>query len=149
MCLSWLQDKQLQSSRGIIIANQTLVLQGISKATHGQYMCRATNPQGTVGSNEVYLDVKCKLFKWNIFCLTDCFAENFSFICVLHFCGKEKNLVMYIVWLLLRTHIYISASIYRSLANGVWFASNFPRELYDFIPQNRLYILSDGKHEVR
>lgn len=55
-----LQDKQLHSSRGIIIANQTLVLQGISKATHGQYMCRATNLQGTVGSNEVYLDVKCK-----------------------------------------------------------------------------------------
>lgn len=89
-CLSWLQDKQLQSSRGIIIANQTLVLQGISKATHGQYMCRATNPQGTVGSNEVYLDVKCKLFKWNIFYLTDCFAENFSFMCVILLWKGEK-----------------------------------------------------------
>ncbi|XP_055387368.1 uncharacterized protein LOC129615952 isoform X2 [Condylostylus longicornis] len=51
-------DKQLHSSRGIIISNQTLVLQGISKITHGQYFCRASNIQGTVSSNEVYLDVK-------------------------------------------------------------------------------------------
>ncbi|XP_073845345.1 sidestep V [Musca autumnalis] len=51
-------DKQLHSSRGIIISNQTLVLQAISKASHGQYFCRATNIQGSVSSNEVYLDVK-------------------------------------------------------------------------------------------
>ncbi|KAM7345261.1 sidestep V [Cochliomyia hominivorax] len=51
-------DKQLHSSRGIIISNQTLVLQGISKSSHGQYFCRATNIQGSVSSNEVYLDVK-------------------------------------------------------------------------------------------
>ncbi|KAH8252583.1 hypothetical protein KR032_000656, partial [Drosophila birchii] len=51
-------DKQLHSSRGIIISNQTLVLQGISKSSHGQYFCRATNLQGSVSSNEVYLDVK-------------------------------------------------------------------------------------------
>uniref|UniRef100_A0A1A9WIC2 Ig-like domain-containing protein n=1 Tax=Glossina brevipalpis TaxID=37001 RepID=A0A1A9WIC2_9MUSC len=51
-------DKQLHSSRGIIISNQTLVLQGISKGSHGQYFCRATNIQGSVSSNEVYLDVK-------------------------------------------------------------------------------------------
>lgn len=51
---------QLFSSRGIIITNQTLVLQGIAKATHGHYVCRATNPQGTIGSNRVYVDVKCK-----------------------------------------------------------------------------------------
>ncbi|KAH8305876.1 hypothetical protein KR018_000382, partial [Drosophila ironensis] len=51
-------DKQLHSSRGIIISNQTLVLQGISKSSHGQYFCRAGNLQGSVSSNEVYLDVK-------------------------------------------------------------------------------------------
>ncbi|XP_017005891.2 neural cell adhesion molecule 1-A [Drosophila takahashii] len=51
-------DKQLHSSRGIIISNQTLVLQGISKSSHGQYFCRASNLQGSVSSNEVYLDVK-------------------------------------------------------------------------------------------
>ncbi|XP_049308950.1 uncharacterized protein LOC105230208 [Bactrocera dorsalis] len=51
-------DKQLHLSRGVIISNQTLVLQGISKISHGQYFCRATNIQGSVSSNEVYLDVK-------------------------------------------------------------------------------------------
>lgn len=54
------QDKELHSSRGIIITNQTLVLQGISKSTHGQYICQATNTQGTVNSNEVFLNVKCR-----------------------------------------------------------------------------------------
>ncbi|GAB0086941.1 hypothetical protein DMENIID0001_011680 [Sergentomyia squamirostris] len=51
-------EKQLFSSRGVIISNQTLVLQAISKASHGQYMCRSENAQGTVSSNDVYLDVK-------------------------------------------------------------------------------------------
>lgn len=55
-----LQDKQLHASRRIIISNQTLVLQSITKASHGQYMCRATNLQGSVSSNDVYVDVKCK-----------------------------------------------------------------------------------------
>lgn len=55
-----LQDKQLHSSRGIIISNQSLVLQSISKASFGQYFCRATNVQGSVSSNEVFLDIKCK-----------------------------------------------------------------------------------------
>lgn len=47
---------------------------------------------------------------------------------VLYFCEKAKNLVIYCL-----AGVF---SIHRSLANGVWFASNFPRELYDFIPQN-------------
>ncbi|CAO1420449.1 unnamed protein product [Diamesa hyperborea] len=51
-------NKPLQSSRGIIITNQSLVLQSISKQTHGQYMCRANNAQGTVSSNDLYLDIK-------------------------------------------------------------------------------------------
>lgn len=54
------QNNPLQSSRGVIITNQTLVLQSISKQTHGQYMCRATNAQGSVSSNDLYLDVKCE-----------------------------------------------------------------------------------------
>ncbi|KNC28310.1 hypothetical protein FF38_05180 [Lucilia cuprina] len=46
-------DKQLHSSRGIIISNQTLVLQGIPKSSHGQYFCRATNIQGSVSNPPV------------------------------------------------------------------------------------------------
>lgn len=51
-------DNKLNSARGILISNQTLVLQSISKHTHGKYFCLATNIQGSVSSNEVYLDVK-------------------------------------------------------------------------------------------
>lgn len=53
-------NKPLQPTRGVIITNQSLVLQSISKQTHGQYMCRATNAQGSVSSNDLYLDIKCK-----------------------------------------------------------------------------------------
>ncbi|XP_055919281.1 uncharacterized protein LOC129951237 [Eupeodes corollae] len=51
-------DKKLNSARGILISNQTLVLQSISKFSHGKYFCLATNIQGSVSSNEVFLDVK-------------------------------------------------------------------------------------------
>lgn len=60
-------NKPLQPTRGVIITNQSLVLQSISKQTHGQYMCRAYNTQGAVSSNDLYLDIKCKSRKqWNI-----------------------------------------------------------------------------------
>lgn len=56
-------NKPLQPTRGVIITNQSLVLQSISKQTHGQYMCRASNTQGSVSSNDLYLDIKCE-FLW-------------------------------------------------------------------------------------
>ena len=59
-------NKPLHSSRGIIITNQSLVLQSISKQTHGQYMCRAANSQGSVSSNDLYLDIKCELLAKSI-----------------------------------------------------------------------------------
>ncbi|EDS42055.1 conserved hypothetical protein [Culex quinquefasciatus] len=58
--IEWFHNnKLLQSARGIIISNQTLVLQSITKATHGEYMCKAANTLGTVTSNQLYLDIKC------------------------------------------------------------------------------------------
>ncbi|XP_055549461.1 nephrin isoform X1 [Wyeomyia smithii] len=57
--IEWFHNsKLLQPARGIIISNQTLVLQTITKATHGEYMCRAANTLGTVNSNQLYLDIK-------------------------------------------------------------------------------------------
>ncbi|XP_039431401.1 nephrin [Culex pipiens pallens] len=57
--IEWFHNnKLLQSARGIIISNQTLVLQSITKATHGEYMCKAANTLGTVTSNQLYLDIK-------------------------------------------------------------------------------------------
>lgn len=62
--IEWFHNNQpLQQARGVIITNQSLVLQSISKKTHGQYMCRAGNTQGTVSSNDLYLDIKCEYFK--------------------------------------------------------------------------------------
>jgi hypothetical protein len=59
--IEWFHNNQpLQQTRGVIITNQSLVLQSISKKTHGQYMCRAGNAQGSVSSNDLYLDIKCK-----------------------------------------------------------------------------------------
>lgn len=55
-------NKVLQPTRGVIITNQSLVLQSITKQTHGQYMCRASNTQGSVSSNDLYLDIKCKCY---------------------------------------------------------------------------------------
>ncbi|EAT42917.1 AAEL005560-PA, partial [Aedes aegypti] len=64
--IEWFHNnKLLQSARGVIISNQTLVLQSITRATHGEYMCKAANTLGTVNSNQLYLDIKyppvCKL----------------------------------------------------------------------------------------
>lgn len=57
--IEWFHNnKLLQSARGIIISNQTLVLQSITRATHGEYMCKAANTLGTVNSNQLYLDIK-------------------------------------------------------------------------------------------
>ncbi|XP_071550563.1 neural cell adhesion molecule 2-like [Panulirus ornatus] len=45
-------------SGGIIQSNRSLVLQGLSKTSSGQYTCSASNLQGTCGSNAVQLSVK-------------------------------------------------------------------------------------------
>ncbi|GLV36158.1 sidestep VIII [Carabus blaptoides fortunei] len=43
---------------GIIVSNQTLVLQSVSKTTSGIYTCIATNTEGSRDSNPIHLDVK-------------------------------------------------------------------------------------------
>ena len=52
--------------RGIIIANQTLVLQKLSRNQTGSYHCAAVNEEGTAYSNPVSLDVKCELVKMTV-----------------------------------------------------------------------------------
>lgn len=68
--ISWyFEGKELRTntSAGIIISNQTLVLQNVNFTRRGNYYCSATNADGTGTSNEVFLRVKCKtLFYYHI-----------------------------------------------------------------------------------
>ena len=46
---------------GIIMGNQSLVLQSLKRNATGNYYCVASNAEGTAFSNPVSLDIKCKL----------------------------------------------------------------------------------------
>ena len=58
------QGKTIQqnSSAGIIMSNQSLVLQQIDRNTAGIYTCQATNLEGQGTSNDLSIPVKCKFF---------------------------------------------------------------------------------------
>ena len=45
---------------GVILSNLTLVLQHVSPSTRGNYTCLADNTEGSVTSNSLSLDIKCK-----------------------------------------------------------------------------------------
>ena len=47
-------------SLGVLISNQTLVIQSVSRSSRGFYQCQATNPEGTVNSRNLTLNIKCK-----------------------------------------------------------------------------------------
>ena len=45
---------------GIIISNQSLVLQDLERKDAGAYACKATNAEGTSASDKLSLNIKCK-----------------------------------------------------------------------------------------
>lgn len=56
------QGKVLQHNvgLGIIISNQSLVLQGVSRSTAGNYTCVGYNTEGDGESEPFYLNVMCE-----------------------------------------------------------------------------------------
>lgn len=45
---------------GVILSDQSLVLQSVTRALAGDYTCLAANPEGKGTSNPVTLRVRCK-----------------------------------------------------------------------------------------
>lgn len=53
---------------GIIVANQSLVLQNVTRARSGSYTCIGINNEGDGESNTVLLDIKCKHNEQQLLC---------------------------------------------------------------------------------
>ena len=61
--VGWIfEDKPLHGNRsfGIIISNQSLVLQKVRKQHRGSYQCVGSNSEGEGRSEEIHLDVQCE-----------------------------------------------------------------------------------------
>ncbi|XP_054284523.1 hemicentin-2-like [Macrosteles quadrilineatus] len=59
--ISWLHNGQeimSNSKGGVLVSNQSLVLQDVTRQRAGRYTCLAVNSEGEGESNTVYLDVK-------------------------------------------------------------------------------------------
>jgi hypothetical protein len=66
---------------GIILSDHSLVLQGVTRHTAGDYTCLAANTEGKGTSNPVTLRVMCK-YKPATYCVSLTFAVISTVICI-------------------------------------------------------------------
>lgn len=56
------EEVQTNTSAGIIVSNQSLVLQKVDLRNRGRYTCTATNAQGVGESKPIMLKVRCEYY---------------------------------------------------------------------------------------
>ena len=74
-------------ANGILINEFSLVLQNVGHHSIGKYMCMAANDAGKGSSQQVFLDVKCKLpkiqsigFKMHTYSKHVCHRSNYKLV---------------------------------------------------------------------
>lgn len=72
---------------GIIVANQSLVLQNVTRIRNGIYTCIGSNKEGDGESNQVLLDIRCKFF---FFIFVD-ICMQLKLYCFVHQITKKKK----------------------------------------------------------
>ncbi|KAL1114802.1 hypothetical protein AAG570_007626 [Ranatra chinensis] len=68
--LAWFhngEEIQQNVSGGVILSDHSLVLQGVTRATAGEFTCMAANTEGKGTSNSVTLKVMCKYYNCSYF----------------------------------------------------------------------------------
>ena len=87
-----MQGVQLTHSpeRGVIFTNFSLVLQRISQAQAGAYMCESSNRVGKGRSEDIVLDVKCKLLSCQRNFVWPQYFVHSSVYRVSHCCGANS-----------------------------------------------------------
>ena len=77
--ISLLQGHRLSHSPedGIIFTNFSLVLQRINQSQAGKYMCESSNRVGKERSENIFLDVKCKIIS-SLFYPSGAFINNIT-----------------------------------------------------------------------